>query len=47
LDEEAMRAVRAAAPFRPIPGHIGKQRLDIIASFEYHDSRLHYDFGNR
>ncbi|MGH7835336.1 MAG: TonB family protein, partial [Candidatus Binatia bacterium] len=47
LDEEAIRAVRAAAPFRPIPSHIGKQRLDIIASFEYHDSRLHYDFGNR
>jgi hypothetical protein len=39
--------VRAAAPFRPIPTHIGRQRLDIIASFEYHDSRLHYDFGNR
>jgi protein TonB len=47
LDEEAIRAVRAAAPFRPIPTHIGRQRLDIIASFEYHDSRLHYDSGNR
>jgi len=47
LDEEAIRAVRAAAPFRPIPSHIGRQRLDIIASFEYHDNRLHYDFGNR
>jgi protein TonB len=47
LDDEAIRAVRAAAPFRPIPAHIGRQRLDIIASFEYHDSRLHYDFGNR
>lgn len=42
LDEEAVRAVRAAAPFQPIPPWIGKKRLPIIASFEYHDNRLHY-----
>ena len=45
LDEEAIRAVRAAAPFHPIPPWIGKARLDIIASFEYHDNRLKYGFA--
>lgn len=40
LDREAIRAVRAAAPFQPIPPRIGKARIDIIASFEYHDNRL-------
>ncbi len=40
LDEEALRAVKAAAPFHPIPPWIGKRRLPIIASFEYHDDRL-------
>lgn len=44
LDEEAMRAVQAAAPFHPIPQWIGKHRLDILASFEYHDNRLKYSF---
>ena len=42
LDEEAMRAVKTASPFHPIPPWIGKNRLDIIASFEYHDNRLKY-----
>lgn len=42
LDQEAIRAVRAAAPFHPIPSWIGKTRLDIIASFEYYDNRLKY-----
>lgn len=40
LDEEALRAVKAAAPFHPIPPWIGRRRLPIIASFEYHDDRL-------
>ena len=40
LDEEAMRAVKAAAPFQPIPPWIGRKRLPIVASFEYHDDRL-------
>ena len=44
LDEEAIRAVQAASPFHPIPPWIGKNRLDIIASFEYHDNRLKYGF---
>lgn len=42
LDEEAVRAVRAASPFHPIPPWIGKTRLDIVASFEYHDNRVKY-----
>jgi protein TonB len=44
LDEEAMRAVQAAAPFSPIPPWIDKSRLDIIASFEYLDNRLNYRY---
>jgi len=44
LDEEALRAVRSAAPFTPIPPWIGKEKLDILASFEYHDNRLNYRF---
>ncbi|MBI2359929.1 MAG: energy transducer TonB [Deltaproteobacteria bacterium] len=42
LDQEAMRAVKAASPFRPIPPWIGKNRLDITASFEYLDNRVRY-----
>jgi periplasmic protein TonB len=44
LDEEALRAVKTAAPFGPIPPWIGKNRIDIIASFEYVDNRLNYRF---
>lgn len=44
LDREAMRAVKAAAPFHPIPPWIGKNRLEVIASFEYLDNRLKYSF---
>lgn len=39
LDDEALRAVTAAAPFSPIPPWIGRNRIDIIATFEYHDNR--------
>jgi protein TonB len=42
LDQEAMRAVRAASPFKPIPASVGRNRIDILASFEYSDNRLHY-----
>jgi periplasmic protein TonB len=42
LDEEALRAVKAAAPFKPIPPWIGKDRVEIVASFEYLDNRLNY-----
>jgi TonB family protein len=45
LDQEALRAVRAASPFLPIPPSIGRNRIDIVASFEYHDNRLRYDFS--
>ena len=44
LAEEAVRAVRAAAPFKPIPPWIGKNRIEIVASFEYLDNRLNYRF---
>lgn len=44
LDEEAVRAVKAAAPFRPIPPWINKNRIEIVASFEYLDNRLNYRF---
>ena len=44
LDEEALRAVRSAAPFNPIPPWIGKENIDILASFEYYDNRLNYRY---
>jgi periplasmic protein TonB len=42
LDNEALRAMKAAAPFRPIPPWIDRKRLTITASFEYLDNRLDY-----
>jgi protein TonB len=42
LDQEALRAMKAAAPFRPIPPWIDKKKLTIMASFEYLDNRLNY-----
>lgn len=42
LDHEALRAMKAAAPFRPIPPWIDRRRLTITASFEYVDNRLNY-----
>lgn len=44
LDQEALRAIRAAAPFAPIPPSLGRSRIDIVASFEYYDNRLRYEF---
>jgi TonB family protein len=35
LDNEAIRAIRAAAPFPPFPEHIRVSRLNIKASFDY------------
>jgi protein TonB len=45
LDEEALRAVKAAAPFPPIPSWIKPIPLLISASMEYHDNRLNYRFN--
>jgi protein TonB len=45
LDEEAARAIRAAAPFPPIPSWIKPNPLLISASMEYHDNRLNYRFA--
>lgn len=42
LDEEALRAIKAAAPFPPIPAWIKPIPLSISASMEYHDNRLNY-----
>jgi len=38
LDQEAVRAVKAASPFQPIPPEVGS-RLCIAGNFEYEDSR--------
>lgn len=43
LDEEAIRAIKAAAPFPPIPSWIKSLPLLISASMEYYDNRLKYD----
>jgi protein TonB len=45
LDEEAVRAIKAAAPFPPIPPWIKPNPLFISASMEYHDNRLNYRFA--
>jgi TonB family protein len=42
LDEEAIRAIKAAAPFPPIPPWIKPNPLPVSASMEYHDNRLNY-----
>ncbi|MGZ8433148.1 MAG: TonB family protein [Candidatus Binatia bacterium] len=42
LDDEALRAIKAAAPFAPIPSWIKNNPLPISATMEYHDSRLNY-----
>lgn len=44
LDEEVIRAVQAASPFRPLPSWIG-ERQPIIAGFEYVDDRLRHGFA--
>lgn len=45
LDQEAMRAIKAASPFPPIPPWIKPNPLSISASMEYHDNRLNYRFS--
>ena len=44
LDEEALRAIKAAAPFPPIPAWIKPIPLSISAAMEYHDNRVNYQF---
>jgi TonB family protein len=44
LDQEAVRAIRAAAPFPPIPTWIKPIPLSISAAMEYHDNRLNYRY---
>jgi len=45
LDDEALRAIKAASPFPPIPPWIRSNPLSISASMEYHDNRLNYQFA--
>jgi protein TonB len=40
LDEEAVRAIKAASPFPPIPRSIAANRLRIIAGFTYVNNRI-------
>ena len=42
LDDEAIRAIRAAAPFPPIPPWIKPNPLSVSAAMEYHDNRVNY-----
>jgi len=44
LDDEAMRAIKAASPFPPIPPWVKPNPLSISAAMEYHDNRLNYRF---
>lgn len=45
LDNEALRAIKAAAPFPRIPSWIESNPLSILAAMEYHDNRVHYQFA--
>jgi len=36
LDQEALRAVKQAAPFDPFPPHMGEEPWNIVGSFHYH-----------
>ena len=42
LDDEALRAIRTAAPFPPIPSWIKGAPVTVSASMEYNDNRLNY-----
>lgn len=45
LDDEAVRAIKAAAPFPPIPPWIKANPLLISATMEYDDNRLNYRYA--
>ncbi len=45
LDEEALRAIKNASPFPPIPPWMKPSPLSISASMEYHDNRMNYRFA--
>jgi periplasmic protein TonB len=45
LDGEALRAIKAAAPFPPIPSWIKTNPLFISATMEYNDNRLNYRYS--
>ena len=35
LDDEALTAIKAAAPYKPFPVNLSKKRLHIVAAFDY------------
>lgn len=41
LDNEALKAVREAAPYHPLPDRLNISRLNIMATFEYRISPYH------
>ena len=41
LDEEALRAIRAAAPYDPFPPELGEEPWNILATFRYNMSRYY------
>ena len=45
LDEEALRAIQAAAPFPPIPQWIQPNPLRILGDMIYDDDRVNYQAG--
>lgn len=44
LDQEAVRAIMAAAPYKPIPAWMNARRLIIPVGFSYEDDRLIHEF---
>ena len=45
LDAEAVRAIRASAPYKPVPAWMNARRLIIPVGFLYEDDRLKYDLA--
>ena len=45
LDQEALRAIKAAAPFPPIPQWIKANPLTVLGEMIYDDNRVNYQFA--
>jgi TonB family protein len=45
LDDEALRAIKAAAPFPPIPTWIKGNPLTISVTMEYNDNRPNFRYN--
>ncbi len=44
LDQEAVRAIMAAAPYKPIPAWMNARLLIVPVGFSYEDDRLQHEF---